>query len=612
MSSIKCLAVFTLFLFTTASLHAQTSMDKKQDPSIKSERGTPINYYPVDNELKISEPHINYDLGSSSGTSLKIGGLEINDKSFYAELDKSILTLKWNTQFIKGGNVTMFDRFGKSIWEQSINGNGSWTASSLGGKNAPNFPVGEKFRFCIIDGNKKGFSSLCSQWYGAKNNTSGIELIPLKGELLPRVIINNEEQKLSGIKKVAVGDNVQFFASLKSEVTFEFLSVPKEIIIRDLIQAENKDNVNIVGVAPGPLDVNAEYFPEIKYSKFVKSIHFEDTILPDASYWKIEIPLKSKKLLFPGTGGGVFEYPIEIQNPPKSKDRYYSSNLITGTYQSEDQVDVWKGEETKSSPPSDDKKGKINWKFQALEKFKLNRTFLEVTDEDKQNHKLYLDIYRGTQAEASFRMDSILGAQDGVILFGEVHLSWWFNDLFDWQNPYLSKQRWGISARHFTTITKVSAQLDNGGNEDSKLSVTDIDINYRFTPGLWERDETVGLILSQESGDFGRHSLSKLGVGLFWARSMPKVFDDWFNNFSIFKYPKWVDMSFINYVSSMTSGAQLNNDFVVNFHGKVLWTPTFFGEAGFGYKRYGFRMSESNEDFRLQTFYGSLGIGINF
>jgi hypothetical protein len=117
---------------------------------------------------------------------------------------------------------------------------------------------------------------------------------------------------------------------------------------------------------------------------------------------------------------------------------------------------------------------------------------------------------------------------------------------------------------------------------------------------------------SYQNVTFGTVKAPMLGGGWFWARSMPKVFDDFFNWFPFMNYQKWVDMEFIYYFSSMNADVKLNNTMALNFHGQVLWKKNFFGEAGFGYKRFGFRDEGQGKEAKLDTFYGTLGLGIKF
>ncbi|MBO9668794.1 MAG: hypothetical protein J7501_18495, partial [Bdellovibrio sp.] len=202
-------------------------------------------------------------------------------------------------------------------------------------------------------------------------------------------------------------------------------------------------------------------------------------------------------------------------------------------------------------------------------------------------------------------------SQGGTALLGEGHIQYWFNDLFGWQNNYLSKQRWGMSAKYFTSLGDIPADDGAGGTEDVPLQSTEVDLRYRFNQGLWGRDETVGAILAYEALTIGEQKANKIGAGLFWARSMPRGIDKFLNHVSFLNHPKYVDMEFIQFFSSTDSGTTMGSDFLVNFHGKVMWTNNFFGEAGFGLKNYNFTNSDET-GAKLTTFYGTLGLGLDF
>lgn len=139
-----------------------------------------------------------------------------------------------------------------------------------------------------------------------------------------------------------------------------------------------------------------------------------------------------------------------------------------------------------------------------------------------------------------------------------------------------------------------------------------LDLKYRFTPGVWTRDESSGLMFSYQDITFGTFKAPMMGGGWFWARSMPRVFDNIMNWIPFFRYPKWVDMEVIYYFSSLNSKITLNSPLSVNFHGQILWSKSFFGEAGFGLKRYAFVDKELNQKAELNTFYGTVGLGLKF
>jgi hypothetical protein len=110
---------------------------------------------------------------------------------------------------------------------------------------------------------------------------------------------------------------------------------------------------------------------------------------------------------------------------------------------------------------------------------------------------------------------------------------------------------------------------------------------------------------------------------------MPKVFDDILNLFPVMRYPKWVDLEFIYYLAATDPQHELLNpwnqfsgvigtgNWALNFHGKVQWTKRIFGEAGLGVRQYDLFKERPNQDprrvrFNYSSFYGTVGLGINF
>ena len=96
-----------------------------------------------------------------------------------------------------------------------------------------------------------------------------------------------------------------------------------------------------------------------------------------------------------------------------------------------------------------------------------------------------------------------------------------------------------------------------------------------------------------------------------------RFFDDIFNVIPFMRYPKWVDLEFILYPITLRDQQSSNFIFTMNFHGKVQWSPTFFGEAGFGLKNFSFedtRSSDPNKQLSLTlgAAYGTIGLGFNF
>jgi hypothetical protein len=138
------------------------------------------------------------------------------------------------------------------------------------------------------------------------------------------------------------------------------------------------------------------------------------------------------------------------------------------------------------------------------------------------------------------------------------------------------------------------------------------DAKYRLEPGLWNRDESWGGMLSYQKFKYASFDATLMGGGVFWARSMPRAFDNTFNYFGFLNYPKWVDAEFVYYPVGDARNAVLAGNYALNFHGKIMWTNSFFGEAGFGIKQYNFNDLVNRINMRFASGYGTVGLGLNF
>ena len=613
-----------------------TLMAQSKPEAVATPAGTPVAlvgelnphfkkplFFAVDESLvQIQKPLIEYDLKTSQGASLQMGHLVFNNESLKAQIENNILKITWDKKLLPGGELSIIDSYGKELWKMQVadtpENQGQWTFADWRSPKGPAWKSGDNMRFCLRSTVATGFSALCTQNYGIELTADTVRLDYVKESGVARVIVLNEETKnLQGKAEVAPGMPAQFLATLKSGATFEFLSEVQELVLKDIIASEQKDMVSLKGQLPAPLGTDVKVVPGIEYGKVTKSLGFQKSIAEPADLWQADVPVKNTKLLVPGSAGGVFVYNLQIKSFPKSKDRLFvSDQALYGTYKAQDKIQIKVAPEAQvegvaelkdKSPASAELR---EWTFAADKKFEVNSAKLAVKD-GNDVYQAYFDIYRGSAGEASLRLSGIASATGGTSILGEGHLSYWFNDLWSWQNYWLSKQRWGVSAKYFTGLSKLPAEAEDGTTSDVDLTSLQVDLRYRFSPGIWERDETVGAILGYEDLSIGDSKVPKLGVGLFWARSMPKSLDRLLNKISFLNHPKFVDMEVVKYFSSMDSDIELGADFFVNFHGKVMWTKQFFGEAGFGMKSYAFTKSDSS-GAELAAFYATLGMGYNF
>ncbi|WP_413582736.1 hypothetical protein [Bdellovibrio sp. HCB288] len=589
------------------------------EPKESDDYTRPLFFAVSEPDVKIKAPVIAYDLKSDKGNSLKIADYVFNSDSLAADVENGQLKVTWDTTIMQSGDLSIIDSFGKELWKTKVDKSGDWKFD-LKSEKGPQWQSGNNFRFCLRSEIEKGFTAMCTQNYGIEIKGDEIILDYVKSDATPRIIALNEERKnLKDNLEVAIGAPVGFLATLKSGATYEFMSEPIQPDLRDFIESTNKDAITFKGALPAPVG-DSKVTPRIIYGAITKTLGFQKTIAEPSDLWEMDVALKNPRLHFAGKYGGVFTYELEIKNYPKQKDRLFAhKDVLQGTYSTKDQmkIKVNKDAKVEGLEPLDEKDKDSdlrNWKFSADQKYQLNKPQLLVSEGEQSKtepHKAYIEVYRGGAGEASLRLSGISTTQGGSTFVGEVHLQYWFNDLFDWQNRYLSKQRWGVSAKYFTSLADVTATKENDETEKVSLNSTEVDLRYRFSQGLWERDETVGAIFAYEALTIGEQKANKMGAGLFWARSMPKAFDDLLNYIPFMKYPKFVDMEYIQFFGSTDSGTKMGNDFLLNFHGKVLWTNNFFGELGFGVKKYDFTNADES-GATLSTFYGTVGLGVNF
>ncbi len=618
----------------------------------------------IDNGLILPPLELDYEL-SDNGKQLRIGSVTLNEKNFFfgllplgkthpqlnqaipsAEGDKLALVMAWPEKLFSSGNLEMISRTGAVLWRANISA-GDITAwnqklehwrktlitsgipsnSLRGGIFGAQYAIlnaeaagifanaNESFRFCLSYEEGRNQTKLCSQRYAVKHTAKGLAMGKVRPEkTTPRILVNNEDAPLKQSSPVATDVQVGFYSELATGESYEFVALPNKLQLMDIADTSSSKTLRIVGYDTRPLGRSILLNPN-QYTSLTKIIGFEATIGDPRKFWAAAVPTNDPKIYLPGQGGGVFKQKFELSEIPRRQSRVYlSKRTPTGTYIDGIELEgrkqpVSEVTSTQNSVILDEKDaGHFYWKFQAKERGQINRSYLNVNFEGK-TYRSYYEIYKGFPRELSARLSAV-SASGTLVFLGEIAYNQWFEDLLGWTNYYVSRQRWGFAAKYFKSLNELTVDKNTG--KTAPLSVLTVDLKYRFTPGLWNRDETLGILGSYQNVNFDQLKAPMLGVGAFWARSMPKVLDDMINVVEMMRYPKWVDMEFIYYVNSLDSKVTLNSSMSLNFHGKVLWTDSLFGEAGFGYKRYAFTDTSLNQKAELNTFYGTVGVGLNF
>ncbi|WP_413290977.1 hypothetical protein [Bdellovibrio sp. HCB337] len=652
---------------TPAPLQSSAPTKKSARFNLKTARddayAKPVYFESMDNLLPTME--LEYDLTLEAGSTLKVGDTIIDDQTFFfalvpisklhakmatvvgsKEASKPVFVMRWPEVLQTGGTLEIIARTGAVLWKQDVSEakRNTWKTQldiwkkgleERGVKTArlPKTSVfstqygiadvassglkaySESFRFCLTQAQGRAQSRLCSSRYVLRGSGSQLMLSKIKTEVPPRVLLQTQAAQLKQNVPVPRDMPTAFFAELSSGESYEFVATPNKLNLMDLTDTKKPDQIRIMAWGTRPTIPSVVLNPD-QYSSFTRAIGFESTIGDMRKFWEATISAEDPKVYLPGQGGGLFTQRFELSEVPRANARpYLDTNTPIGTYDNGVKLFGKKLQEVKvtsfeNSIEVDDKDPRyFLWRFKAADRGEINRSYLSMEYQGKE-YKAFYEIYKGFPREISVRLSGILQPSGENVFLGEAAYNQWFENLFGWTNYWVGRQRWGISAKYFKTLAKLTVDKEEGTQAD--LAVANADLKYRFTPGLWGRDETLGAMLDYQDVTFGEIKAPMIGVGAFWARSMPKVFDDLFNLIPMMRYQKWVDMEFIFYPVSLTPTTTLQTNFSLNFHGKVLWSKHIFGEAGFGLKRYAITDYKVGQQAALNTFYGTLGLGLSF
>jgi hypothetical protein len=623
---------------------------------------------------------LQYDLESSQGEELLLGNVRVSPETLSAnllpaqrldsrltrllppeQLQDLVFLFQWPENLMQEGVLEMISRTGRVLWSQNINAHttSEWKAHQENWKeillkakfnkdevsklpifkfqygirqanrdNTPFWNVQEPFRFCLSRQENLGLTRLCTFQYEVIRQKNQVRLnpYPMAGAP-PRVIVMNESGKLAQEIEVPLEKPVQFYAELKSGLSYEFVAIPHKTQVVDMVQEKNGQIGTLTTIGDLSPLAPSVLLNEDKNPEWMEWVGWQQTIGDFRKYWKTSLPLKDAFVMLPGTGGGAFKQKFTITKLPREEIRPYTEvHTLKGTYidgapiRGRKPAHVQLSTSQNSVEVSENKENFV-WSFGAKKRNEFNRSYLTVNDGEN-TFQSYHEVFKTYNREISARFTGILGTegnlgQPKVTVMGELAFNYWFEDILGWTN-YYTRQRWGVSAKAFQTLT----DLELSGIK-APLGAYTADLKYRFNPGLWGRDETWGLMGGYQKVTYDFFDAEMAGLGFFWARSMPKVFEEMFNWVRFLDYPKWVDLEFIYYLAPLNNKIQMNQvgigNWALNFHGQVLFTKNFFGEAGFGIKQYDFAQTTYDrknrpisKGFSFTSSYGTIGCGFKF
>lgn len=638
---IAFLPVWALAQQSPEGLEASTVTQKPEKYSV------PLRFTPEDLGMSIKSYDMKWDL-SHEGT-LKMGPVSIDSKSlavaFYKGDDKSnplkkdILLVAWPISLFSEGRLELISRLGTVVWgeEFDVNRVENWNAvtTSQGsdtevGKVLQNSSLGfhtltsdilaqqgAPFRFCFSNTSGNERTMLCSPRYVVDKSASVLALAQIQEKKEPRALVNGEAADKNGSIPVQSGQTISFFAETSSGAAYEFISSVPTPEITDIVKTEDS-HVLYRGFSPIPVGAKRELHSNEK-DTFWNKIGWQQTIGDLRSSWTYKSKI-GEPLAFSGRTGGIFIVEYEQKFLPEEKDRLWLyADDVPLTYSSQSIFRIFKDPKMnlKAEPPSyltghEESSTATTWNFFAPNVEAYNSSSLTV-ENGSHFYKTSLEVYRGYSSELSGRVSIAADSQGESLILGEFSYNKWFQSLMGWDSRQWSILRWGVSAKYFKSLTKYSnSSLSAAGFEEGEISFMNLSAKYRFHPGLWGRHETWGAMLDYQDIESTAIKGSLVGGGLFWARSMPRIFDEWLNIAPFFRYPKFVDMELIYYPTSLSSGTEVSNSYTASFHGKIFWTQSVFGEAGFALKSFDLANRDSQIRYSLSLFTLTAGLGINF
>ncbi|MFN7453744.1 MAG: hypothetical protein ACK5RO_03700 [Pseudobdellovibrionaceae bacterium] len=652
-------------------------------PTVKREGySVPLRFL-VEGHGVIQKPlRLEWDLESAEGRGLVMSSMKFDSRSFFVALmplklldgrmdlftesdlkNESIFVLRFPEHLIQEGVIEAVTRTGKVVWTHEVGkfqqqawriqleawkkyllsrkatldeiNRGPLFATQFGVRDfykqfADFTKETEPLRFCVSQKREKGWMRLCTNSYEFRKNEKGeMTFVSLRYQPLPaRVILQNEDRPLKGIYEIGEKrEPVQFFAELSNGMTFEFYSeVPNFRLVEIVRLKKSSEQMTLVGEGDVPIQSH-RILQQPQDGRFEEIFRWQATIGDQRTFWETTISEAKPFVFLRGQGGGFFIQEFQIEKVPSEEIRpYLHDRALRSTYGDGSKIFGIRPSVELSTEMNElslePESSEFTWYYGARNRGVYNYATVKVQDQNE-SYLGYHEVFKGYPRELSARLSGVAGS-GGLVLQGEAAFNYWIEDLLGWTNYYFSRHRWGWSYKYFQSLTPLTFS-----NRKGTLQNSTFDLKYRLTPGLWGRDESWGAMLSYQESQFNVFEPKMAGVGFFWARSMPKLFDEAMNLIPLFRYPKWVDLEFIYYLESLQSDHFLLNpgtqqagftgvgNWALNFHGKVAWSERVFGEAGFGIRQLDFFRERANENprrlrFQYSSFYGTVGLGVNF
>lgn len=608
----------------------------------------PLLFAPEDNHIFLTSPQLKWQL---EGDRLSFGGISFDARNIKFQVSKTSspnifnMGFNWPTNLATDG-VIQIRKLNKVIWQEEVDADDirSWRnrvkvdpelqpiASTTAGalrrtldelKELKNEDI---IRACFVRKISESEKlEVCSSPHRAMIGADGkFDILDPLSNAEPNVMIAGQSLGVRGFANFPGKKPIQFLATFSTGATIGFTLVIPQLKMLDVVwkadQKSGKELLVFTGQGAKPIGQVKELV--------VPMDHFwSATGLGDEIIWQTNI-LKSSPLLRVLAPFNIpFTYIVQFTDLPDETDRLYiSSRTGAGTYSSSPKIYGLIPSQAKLASKEKRVRRKsakeFQWYFNSPNKGERNKARISLfkTEDGKEKEWVaHYQLYRGYPFQAALRLTGLGTEQFSTAIVGEGSITYFPENLL-LDSYLLDYHRWGFSARYFRTITPLKILDENDAViEVNPFTTYNLDARYNLRPGLWNRDELFGPMISFTSIKILDYEASIAGVGFFWARTMPLVFDKLFNLFPLMNYPKYLDVELIYYPKPVNSLVESAATYYLNFAGRIFWTKRFFGEAGFGYKRFNFVMNDAHTtqdgkpnmlDFGIG--YGTAGLGLTF
>ncbi len=628
-----------------------------EESSLSNDKGhadykRPLLFAPEDNGLQPDNPQIKWEM-DASGARINLGGLKLNSSQIYLKLDQikratapsdlrasdtgpsTIINLSfwWPTLLAKDGTVSIESAATKQVaWSQAVNEEmradwrkkvvryktpylrlhegSTWGLTDLPAKALHAFRQGAAFRVCLSKQNSEIEKlKVCSAPYAFQKLGNGrTQVAPLKQTFEATVSLKDKAIGKSGLVNAPLGKELALKISFGDGQTIEISSQPRPLDLLDVVESKDGREVVLTGRNSQPLG-KKKIIERPAMHFWAPSGYAQDTV------WQVALPKDAPTIRILGAFNVPFTFLFRFEKLPTENDRLFVKEASsTGTYSSEPVLFGYstkkgKVESTEIQVEREDDH-RFEWTFGAPNQGQRNRARITLLDPDKTNSKwvAHHELYRGFPFEASARLTGVLDTSAQVIIFGEIAASVWLETL-GFQNEWISRNRWGLTGRYLKSLTPFKSTQ---GATVKDFTAMNGDLKYNLVRGIWNRDQLFGVMGSLQRVEIAGLSTNMVGAGVYWARTMPKLFSDLFDKFPLLDYSKYVDVEFVYYPVAASGSVTSTTSYNLNFHGKVFWSQRLYGEAGFGIHQYGIRDTAKNAKLDFAVAYGNVGMGIIF